>query len=62
MAGGLHQAELLHVVELVARLAVELLHLARIGGRWSVVTELQHQAALLAWSAVAPRHVVGPVA
>ena len=48
MAGGLHQVELLHLVELVARLAVELLHLARIGGRWW----------LSWWPVVAPLHAV----
>ena len=52
----------LHAVKLVAWLTVELLHLVRIGGRWSVVAELQHQAALLAWPAVALRHLVEPVA
>ena len=46
----------------MAWLAVELLHLVRIGGRWSVVAELQHQAELLAWPAVAPLHAVELVA
>ena len=69
-------ADLLPVAELVARLAVELLHLARIGGRWSRRWQWQwlscwpcvsvaggvRQAALLAWPAVALLHAVELVA
>ena len=50
-------ADLLPVAELVARLAVELLHLARIGGRWSAVAPL-HLVELVSWLAVALRHLV----
>ena len=51
---------LLHAVEPVAWLAVELLHPVRIGGRWSVVAELQHQAELLAWPVVFTRRHCWP--